>query len=426
MRRGIRWARTACAAVCAAVLLAGCGVRAASPGASGADGVGPVTLVTGQDLTGYLQGRLQVWNAEHPAEKATLIQLPTAADDVRAQMISNLQARSDRYDVLNLDVVWTAEFAASGWITPLASHQFPLGGFLRPVVDTATWQGRLYAVPYVTNAGLLYYRKDILDREHLPPPRTWAELRQDALTVAPKYGLKGYAGQFLPYEGLTVNYAEAVQSAGGQILAGRAGQPAVDSPAAEQALAFLTGGVKEGWIPQEALGFDEEGSRRAFQDGRYLFLRNWPYAYDLAEAAGSPVAGKIGVEALPGPDGPGAGSLGGSNLAVSSYSRHQKTARALIQFLTSLDNERQVLLKGSLPPVWAQLYTDPALIRRFPYLPVLRESILAAEPRPVTPDYDQLSLAIAATVHDAMALGVPPKTAAARLEQELSAIVRSP
>ncbi|MDH6490351.1 ABC transporter substrate-binding protein [Streptomyces sp. SAI-127] len=426
MRRGMRWIRVVCAVAVGALLLSGCGLGATPTDTAGTEGVGPVTLVTGQDLTGYLRGRLQAWNAEHPGEKATLIQLPSAADDVRAQMISNLQAKSDRYDVLNLDVVWTAEFAASGWITPLPAGQFPLDKFLKPVVGTAMYQDKLYAVPYVTNAGLLYYRKDILAREHLAPPRTWAELRSMAKTVAPRYGLKGYAGQFSPYEGLTVNYAEAVQSAGGQILTGRRSRPAVDSPADLKALQFLVDGVKEGWIPQEALTFDEEGSRKAFQSGRYLFMRNWPYAYDLAEAKGSEVAGDIGVEALPGPDGPGAASLGGSNLAVSSYSRHQKTARELIQFLTSLDNERQVLLKGSLPPVWAQLYTDPALVRRFPYLPVLRQSILTAQPRPVTPDYDQVSLAVAATVHDAMALRQSPRAAAARLRQELSAIVRSP
>ncbi|MDF2256782.1 ABC transporter substrate-binding protein [Streptantibioticus ferralitis] len=422
----MRWSMVARWVVTGVLLLSGCGSPASSAVSTGADGTGPVTLATGRDLTGYLRGRLQVWNASHPTQKATLIELPEAADDVRAQMISNLQAKSERYDVLNMDVSWTAEFAAAGWISPLDTHQFPLDKFLKPVVDTATFRDRLYAVPYVTNAGVLYYRKDILDREHLPPPRTWADLERDARTVAPRYGLKGYAGQFLPYEGLTVNYAEAVQSAGGQLLSGEGTKVAVDSPAARQALDFLVRGVREGWIPQEALTFKEEESRQAFQDGRYLFMRNWPYAYDLGEAKGSPIAGRFGVVPLPGLDGPGSSSLGGSNLAVSSYSRHQKTARALIRFLTGLDNERQVLLQGSLPPVWAQLYTDPALVRRYPYLPVLRQSILSAKPRPKTPDYDQVSLAVAEAAHDALTLRRSPDEATARLADELGTIVRGP
>ncbi|MCD0484797.1 ABC transporter substrate-binding protein [Streptacidiphilus sp. ASG 303] len=412
----------------AVLLVAGCSL----PGLSGTvrtgdrGGTGPVTLATGRDLTGYLRGRLAQWNRAHPAERATLVELPEAADDARAQMISSLQARSGRYDVLNLDVVWTPEFAAAGWITPLDPRLFPLDRFLGPVTATATFRGRLYAVPYVSNAGMLYYRKDVLDQEHLRPPRTWGELARLARTVAPRHGLEGYAGQFLPYEGLTVNYTEAVQSAGGQVLTRDGTRAAVGSPEARRALDFLVGGVREGWIPREALSFKEEESRKAFQDGRYLFLRSWPYVYDLAQAKGSRVAGRFGVVPLPGPDGPGAASLGGSDLAVSSYSRHQESARRLIAYLTGEENQRQVLLQGSLPPVWASLYDDPALVRRFPYLPVLKQSILSARPRPRSPEYDQVSLVVAAVVHDALTLRRSPQSTTERLSRELDAVLRRP
>jgi multiple sugar transport system substrate-binding protein len=411
-----------------ALLLAGCeGSGVSGAGRSGRpDGTGPITLATGRDLTGYLAGRLARWNRTHPAERATLIELPEAADDVRAQMISNLRAGSDRYDVLNLDVVWTPEFAAEGWIAPLDARQFPLDRFLAPVIDTATFRGKLYAVPYVSNAGMLYYRKDILAKEHLQPPRSWAELEYQARTVAPRYGLKGYAGQFLPYEGLTVNYAEAVQSAGGQILTGEGSGVAVGSAAARKGLDFLVRGVREGWIPKESLSFKEEESRRAFQGGGYLFLRSWPYVHDLAESEGSAVAGKFGVTQLPGPDGPGSSVLGGSNLAVSSYSRHQRSALHFIQDFTGLDNQRQVLLQGALPPVWAELYHDPALVRRFPYLPALEKSILSAKPRPKSADYDQVSLAVSEIVHDALTLRRSPEETTSRLATELDAIVRRP
>ena len=107
-----------------------------------------------------------------------------------------------------MDVIWTAEFASNGWIIPLPQSQFPLGDFLKPAVDTARYQGRLYAVPDYSNADLLYYRKDILAKAGKQPPKTWAQLQQLAETVAPKYGLYGYAGTFAPYEGLTVNFAD--------------------------------------------------------------------------------------------------------------------------------------------------------------------------------------------------------------------------
>ncbi|MET9444528.1 ABC transporter substrate-binding protein [Streptomyces sp. NPDC006610] len=388
-------------------------------------GRGPLTLATAGDLTGYLGPLLEGWNRTHPGERVTLVELPDSADETRAQMATDLRSGDrSRFDVLNIDVNWTSEFAAAGWIRPLPPDRFPLRTFLPPVVDTATYDGRLYAVPYVTNAGLLLYRKDVLEAEGVPPPRTWAELERYARTLAPRHGLDGYAGQFLPYEGLTVNVAEAVYSAGGTILGDEGARVTVDSAAAREGVGFLARGVREGWIPEEALTYKEEESKQAFQDGRLLFLRNWPYAYVAASAEGSRVAGKVGAVPLPGPDGPGTSVLGGSNLAVSTHARHPDSAARLIAYLTGERVQRQVLTRGALPPVRAELYEDPALIRSFPYLPTLRASVLAAAPRPKSPRYDQVSLAVQAVVHDAMNGRQTPEDAVRRLARELAAVSR--
>ncbi|WP_329128530.1 ABC transporter substrate-binding protein [Streptomyces sp. NBC_01476] len=417
MRRSATAGRLLLAALL--VLLAGCSAT------TGDDtGRGPITLATGRDLTGYLQHVLDGWNAGHPAEKVTLVQLPEAADEVYAQMANSLRAGSSRFDVVNIDVAWTSEFAAAGWIAPLDTRSLPLGHLLPSVLGTATFRGRVYAMPYVTNAGLLYYRKDILAKAGVAPPRTWAQLAQDARTIAPRYGLQGYAGQLLPYEGLTVNVTEAIQSAGGTVLGDEGRSVTVDSPAARQGLSFLVDGVREGWIPQSALGFKEEESRRDFQDGHLLFLRNWPYVYDAASANGSPVAGKIGVVPLPGPDARGSSVLGGSDLAVNAHSRHPRTATDLLAYLGSEGVQRQVLTLGSLPPVWASLYTDPALVRRYPYLPVLEQSVRTARPRPKSAHYEQVSLAVAAVTSDALRGRFTVDQALTRLSRELTAIVR--
>ncbi|MFJ6081839.1 ABC transporter substrate-binding protein [Streptomyces sp. NPDC092369] len=387
------------------------------------DDRGPLTLATAGDLTGYLGPVLDGWNRTHPGERVELVELPDSADETHAQMASDLRdGDRGRFDVLNIDVSWTAEFAEAGWIRPLPPERFPLDTFLKGVRDTATYDGRLYAVPYVTNAGLLLYRKDVLAKEGVPPPRTWAELEHDARTIAPKYGLDGYAGQFLPYEGLTVNAAEAVYSAGGSILGEEGAKVTIDSAAAREGIGFLARGVREGWIPKAALTYKEEESKQAFQDGRLLFLRNWPYAYVGASAKGSPVAGKIGAVPLPGSDGPGASVLGGSNLAVNTHARHPGSAARLIAYLTGERVQRQVLTRGALPPVRAALYADPALIRRFPYLPTLREALQTAKSRPKSPRYDQVSLAVQAVVQDAMAGHVTPRAAVERLAEELAAI----
>jgi multiple sugar transport system substrate-binding protein len=408
------------------VLAAGCGVSGPSHATSEGPTVatsGPITLATGPDLTGYMHPLVDKWNAAHPTEKVTLLELPDAADDQHAQMVTNLQAKSDRYDVLNIDIVWTAEFADAGWIIPLDRRQFPLDQFLKPVVDTAIFGGKLYGVPYTSNAGLLYYRKDILRKAGERPPKTWADLRRLSKTVAPKYHLEGYAGQFLPYEGLTVNFAEAVQSAGGAILTDDGTKVAVNTPQARQGLDFLVRGFREGWIPKRSLTFKEEESREEFQNGRLLFLRNWPYVYGLVSRAGSKVKNKFGVTLLPGQSGPGSSSLGGANLAVSAYSRHQKTAIAFIKYMTSLETERDVLTQGAFPPVWARLYDDPALIRRFPYLPVLKQSILSAKPRPVSPNYNQVSLAISNAVSGALSFRQPPDASISQMAGDLGSVI---
>ncbi|WP_328337821.1 ABC transporter substrate-binding protein [Streptomyces violaceus] len=407
------------------VVLTGYVAAGAQAGEPPESGRGPLTLATAGDLTGYLGPLLEGWNRTHPGEKVTLVELPDSADETQAQMATDLRdGDRSRFDVLNIDVNWTSEFAAAGWIRPLPRDRFPLKTFLPPVVDTATYDGQLYAVPYVTNAGLLLYRKDVLAEEGVAPPRTWAELERYAKTIAPKHGLDGYAGQFLPYEGLTVNAAEAVYSAGGSILGDEGERVTVDSAAAREGIGFLARGVKEGWIPEEALAYKEEESKQALQDGRLLFLRNWPYAYVGASAPGSQVAGKIGAVPLPGRDGPGTSVLGGSNLAVSTHARHPDSAARLIAYLTSERVQRQVLTRGALPPVRADLYKDPQLIRRFPYLPTLRESVLAAAPRPKSPRYDQVSLVVQAVVHDAMAGHETPTAAVRRLARELALISR--
>ncbi|WP_252374868.1 MULTISPECIES: ABC transporter substrate-binding protein [unclassified Nonomuraea] len=405
----------------AVALTAGCAAAGdQGGGTTGTGGTGPITFATGRDTTAYLQPLLDRWNQAHPAEKVTLLELPEAADEQRAQMVANLQAQSSRYDVLGLDVVWTAEFAENGWIIPLERGLFPLDRFLPPVVETAVYKGKLWAVPYTSNAGLLYYRTDLVGK----PPKTWAELRDQAREITKKHDIDGYAGQFLAYEGLTVNFSEAVQSAGGQIVSRDGKEVTLDPAQGATALGFLLQGLREGWIPEESLSYKEEESRLAFQEGRLAFARNWPHAYGPAKAR---LGDKVAVTRLPGLDGPGSSTLGGANLAVSAFSRHQHTAQQFIRYFTSLENERRVLTEGSFPPVWTELYDDPALIKRFPYLPVLKESILAAKTRPVSANYNQLSLVIASSV--AKALGNPDTESAddvaASMKSELEEIIKT-
>jgi multiple sugar transport system substrate-binding protein len=410
------------------ILTAGCTAGGAAQGGSApsTDGIGPITFAIGKDNPGWLQGVINGWNERYPSQQVTLLLLPEASNDQLAQLVANLQAKSNEYDVIDMDVIWTAEFASNGWIIPLPENQFPLGDFLKPAVDTAMYQGRLYAVPDYSNADLLYYRKDILAKAGKQPPKTWAQLQQLAETVAPRYGLYGYAGTFAPYEGLTVNFAEAVQSAGGSILSPEGTKVTVDSAQALRGLDFLVHGFRQGWIPKVTLTYEEESAQNAFEAGKFLFLDNWPDVYAALSTPGgqNKVYGKFGVAALPGLDGPGSSSLGGANLAISAYSQHQRTALNFIKYMTDLANERQMLEQGSFPPVWTQLYTDPSLLRTYPYLHVLEQAINSAQPRPAITNYDQASLAISSAVYETLTQQKKPQQALAEMAGQLTQIIR--
>jgi multiple sugar transport system substrate-binding protein len=393
-------------------------------------GIGPISFAIGEeDSTSWLPPLITDWNVLHPDQRVTLIYLPAASNDQLAQLVANLAAKSDVYDVIDMDVIWTARFASQGWIIPIQPNQFPLSQFLKPAVQTAEYQGRLYAVPDYSNADLLYYRKDLLAQAGIKqPPATWAQLEQQAQTLAKKDSINGYAGTFAPYEGLTVNFASAVQSEGGSILSPDGTKVTVDSPQALDALQFLVNGFSTGWIPRQALSFEEVSSQDAFEAGQYLFLDNWPDVYSVlsAESPGNKVYGKFGVAALPGPDAnhQGSSSLGGANLAISAFSQHQRTALDFIKYMTSADAERQMLVKGGFPPVLTSLYTNKALDSQFPYLPTLEQAIETARPRPAITNYDQASYVISSAVYQALTRQRTPQSALALMDSELTQIIR--
>ena len=387
-------------------------------------GRGPITLAQGKDTSGNLQKQIDDWNAQHPNEKVRLIELPEDADGQRQQMVQNAQAKSDAYTVLALDVVWTAEFAANRWITRLPENQFNLGSLLPPTVKTAQYRNRLYAVPFKTNAGLLFYRTDLLKQAGLDePPKTWSEMTSACDKVKDE-GVACYGGQFEKYEGLTVNFSEAVHSAGGVVVNDQ-GAPNVNTPQAKQGLDFLAQGFKSGRIPKSAITFKEEEARREFEKGGLFFLRQWPYQWALSNKKGdSKVVGKFDVAPLPGANGPGAPTLGGYNLAISSFGKNKATALDFIKFLTDEQRQRQNLLATSEAPTLASLYDDAELQKKYPYLPVLKQSLLNARPRPVVVRYGDVTKAIQENAYAALSGTKTTDQALADMQAKLTELTK--
>jgi multiple sugar transport system substrate-binding protein len=389
----------------------------------GFEGRGPITLASGKDTTGTMQSQLDKWNTDHPNEKVSLVELPESADQQRQQFIQNAQTKSDAYTVLNMDVVWTAEFAANQWIDELPTDQFPLDQMIPAVVETGKYFNKLYAVPYNTNAGLLFYRKDLLDKVNAQPPKTWSDMKAvcDKVKALPEAATTGcYAGQFDKYEGLTVNFSEAVDSAGGQVV-GSDGKPNVNTDDAKKGLNFLVNGFGTGLIPQEAITYKEEDGRRAFQAGKLVFHRQWPYQWVLANKTdgSSQVAGKFGVAALPGLSGPGRSSLGGANLAISKFGKNKATALDFVKWFSNSENARQNLEKNSLAPVYANLYSDSTLQGKFAYLPALKESLGNAVARPRVVAYGEVTSAIQENAYAALTKAKTVDQALADMQKKL-------
>jgi multiple sugar transport system substrate-binding protein len=418
-------ARLGLIGVVAALALAACGApEGGGGGGGGAQGTGSFTFVVGKDTSGWTRKLLNDWNQQHPDQKASLLELPEAADAQRSQFVTNLQAKSDRYDVLGIDVIWTAEFAKSGWLLELDQGQFPLDKELQPAVDTARFEGKLWAAPFRTNGGLLYYRKDVLDKANKQPPKTFDELKA-LCPLARQANMGCYAGQFAKYEGLTVNFAEAVQAAGGEIMTDNGTRVALGAPAT-QGLSLLADGFKQGWIPKEAITYKEEEGRRAFMSGQLLFMRNWPYVFNLASKPdpANKVRGKFGVVPLPGVTGEGSSSLGGLNLAVSAFSKKQKSAVDFLKFASTEEQMKAMSTLSAEPPAWADLYEDPEMVKKFPYLPVLKQGLLAARPRPVTPYYQEVTSAIQEAAYTALQGQKAPDQAINELSQRLNEIAQ--
>jgi multiple sugar transport system substrate-binding protein len=417
-RKGLMTTLVAVTAVM--LVLAGCGGGDSGGGGSdeSATSRGPITYVQGKDNTNTIRPLLDRWNTAHPNEKVTFKEQSDEADAQHDDLVQHFQAKDAEYDVVSVDVVWTAEFAAKGWLQPLKdSFALDTSKLLPATVKTATYNNTLYAAPVTSDGGMLYYRKDLVPN----PPKTWDEM-MGMCSIAEKNKMDCYAGQFFKYEGLTVNAAEAINTDGGKIVGDDGKTPEVNSAEAAAGLGRLADAYKNGNIPKQAITYTEEEGRQSFQAGKLLFLRQWPYVYSLARTeGGSKVKGKFDVAPLPGTSGAGASSLGGHNAAMSAYSDHKATALDFLKFLQTEETQKWFVTQGSNAPAFAALYDDPALVKEEPYLPTLKTSILNAVPRPVTPFYPAVTKAVQDNAYAAIKGDKPVQQALTDMQAAITA-----
>ena len=340
---------------------------------------------------------LREFEQRHPGVRVKPESLSWNSDDQHQFFVINLEGRGAAFDVLMLDVIWVAEFARAGWLLDLSRwvSKEELAPHFPSTLEPATWNGGVWALPWLMNVGVLYYRADLLARHGLAPPRTWEDLvaQVDRIRAAERDPrLDGVLWQGRQYEGLTVNALEAIWANGARVL-GDDGAVLPDPERAASALAFLRGLITSGASPAWVTAADEELTRRHFGDGRAVFLRNWPYAMDLFRQPGSLVRGKVAIAPLPGRAdvGPGVGASGGAHLGVDRRTRHPALATELVRFLAGAAAQKTMSERGALNPTRMALYHDPDVVRAHPDFPAVYELMLHARPRPVTPYYLMLS-----------------------------------
>jgi len=351
---------------------------------------GPITVVVGKDNTGSLPKVKAMWDAKYPKTPVTFKQQSDQADQQLQDLLLHFQQKSTDYDVVSSDVVWTQQLASNQYIQPLTgAYKMDESAVVPAVLATSKYHNIQYAAPSATDSQILYYRKDLLGSK--PVPTTYAEMFADcSIAKAKKIGC--YTGQFAKYEGLTVNFSEAVNSAGGTVV-DSAGKPTLNTPQAKQGLQTLVDAFKNGNIPPEAITYQEEQGRAAFEAGKLLFYTNWPYAYGLTLNDGGSFAKKnpsaLGIAGFPGKS-----SLGGHNWAISQYSKHKGTALQFLKWYQTPEVQKFAIQASSAAPVLTSLYTDSTLTSKFKYLPTLKASLDTAVARPATPYYQSVTTAI--------------------------------
>lgn len=384
----------------------------------------------GQELELCKQAVAQ-WSKK-TGNEVQVVATPNDSNERLALYQQILGSGSDKIDVFQIDVVWPGILASHlADLKPLAggAEKQHFAG----IVSNNTVAGRLVAMPWFTDAGLLYYRKDLLAKYRLPVPDTWEALAaaarkiQDAERAAGNDKMWGYVWQGRAYEGLSCDALEWVVSyKGGTILDAATGKPTINNPQAVKALTTAAGWV--GTItPKAVLNYGEEEARGVFQAGNAVFMRNWPYAWSLTQKPDSAVKDKVGVVALPkgGADGRRAATLGGWQLAVSRYTKNQKLAADLVLYLTSSEVQKQRALNGSYNPTISALYRDPDILKANPFFGELYNTFTSAVGRPSSVSrnrYNQVSNQFWNATHDVLAGKSDAASALARLDATLKRI----
>ena len=405
--------------------VAGCG------GGGGEAGENEVVFSFFPDPTGSVQKLIDRFNEENgDGIRVKLRQMPADSGQHFDQLNTEFQSGETNIDVIGGDVIWPAQFAAAGYIAAL-SDRFPedeRSAFLPATIQANTYDGKVFGVPWYTDAGMLYYRQDLLEESGFSePPQTWDELKEMSEKVRQDAGTRyGYVFQGADYEGGVVNALEYIWTSGGDVLDGD--RVIIDSPEARRGLAIERSMLADGVAPEGVSQYKEQESATLFLSGDAVFMRNVPRMYALASdpAESNIDPAQIGITALPvAEEGlQSYSSLGGWNFFLNANSEKADAAYEFIRFMSAPEQQKVRSIEGSVLPTRQELYEDPEVLEKVRVADLGQEAIRNTRPRPVSPYYSDMSLRMAGQFVRSLRGEVAPGEALGVLQGELEEIVR--
>jgi len=422
------------ASLAAALTVAG--VAAAPSAVAATHHASSVTTITwwaspistsGPDLRKVL---ISAFEKANPNIKVNLQTAPTNTDTNRADLVTTISGGAKTPDVFMGDVIWPGQFGAHDLALPLSKY-LPKSFFSRfapGLVAGASYKGQVYGAPFFQDQGFLYYRKDLLAADHMAVPKTWQQLASEAATLVKQHKVKyGFVFEGASYEGGTCDFMEYYADTGGSVLNASDSKSVFNVGDATKVLTFLRGLITSGASPKAVTTFEEPQAMAAFQNGQAAFLRNWDYAWGVANSKGMASAGKVGVAPLPtfagGVPYPGYSNIGGWNLYINPHSAKISADLKFIEFITGTKAQTiEAKPPFSEIPTNEAVRSNPAIKSLNPPFAVLSETKLV--PRPAqNPNYPQISQAIYTNYNSALAGSESPSAAAKAMASGLAAAV---
>jgi multiple sugar transport system substrate-binding protein len=407
---------------------------AAKPAAPGVQSTGTATTVVwfaGRDTTGYRPKMIEAFNKENKSVQIDYQEQGATTTDLHDKFVTVAGAKDSSVDIVSMDVPFVPEFAAAGWTIPV-DEVFPKdeqAKFFQGTLHGATYEGKLWAIPWFNNGPGLYYRKDLFDAKGLKPPKTYDELLNAAKALQTTE-MTGFAMQLAQNEGGIINWMEYLWGYGGDLVDDKLnvvvdqGTAGVDGM--QKILDFI---YKDKILPEAALQFRLGADvMNLFRGGKAAMIRLWfSNVGDLYKDDSTIKAGQWDVAPLPSKDGakPGPGCLGDWNLGVSKFSTKQKAALEAITILTNYEYQRAHFLDGGFLPARTAVFDDPDIQKKYPYAKAAQASFASMKPRPVTPFYPQMSAdAIQPAFGQAMARQIAPDAAIKQMADKMRQILK--